>query len=286
MSIGIVSIAIVTTSTCTPPSYAYCGCTYQGGGRLSQAHPLYLIWLYLLYPIPTKVEDVYRKHIQSLRVCYQHYSGVDYDGYFSNGDALSLDEFVTLLSDADLLDNCLTRKEAGHVFVHSQMFVTDEARTPHPAPAPHCTATAPHRTAQHSTAPAPAPAPHHTAPPRNTAPPHTAATPYPSSGEAAEQASSTYTILTMAVLTPPQVKRREKLLNLSFEGFLEALGRLTLFKAMPTASQIVERKMDSPAVFFDRLDSEGEFAGWVSKNAPSYAKEEMAGRSLHEVLDG
>ena len=43
--------------------------------------------------------------------------------------------------------------------------------------------------------------------------------------------------------------------------------------------------MDSPAVFFDRLDSEGEFAGWVSKNAPSYAKEEMAGRSLHEVLD-
>ena len=117
--------------------------TYQGGGRLC-----------LLYSIPTKVEDVYRKHIQSLRVCYQHYSGVDYDGYFSNGDALSLDEFVTLLSDADLLDNCLTRKEAGHVFVHSQMFVTDEARTtaprtaPRTAPQPH-----PHRTAPHRTAP-------------------------------------------------------------------------------------------------------------------------------------
>ena len=171
MSIGIVSIAIVTTSTCTPPSYAYCGCTYQGGGRLSQAHPLYLIWLYLLYPIPTKVEDVYRKHIQSLRVCYQHYSGVDYDGYFSNGDALSLDEFVTLLSDADLLDNCLTRKEAGHVFVHSQMFVTDEARTPHPAPAPapHRTAPAPHRTAQHRTRTRTRTAPHRTTPQHRTA---------------------------------------------------------------------------------------------------------------------
>jgi len=154
-----------------------------------------------------EVEDVFRKHIHSLRVCYKHYSGVDYDGYFSSGDALSLDEFVTLLSEADLLDNCLTRREAGHVFVHSQMFIADE------------------------------------------------------------------------------VKRREKLLNLSFEGFLEALGRLTLFKAMPTASQLVASKVDSPAKFFDLLDSEDEFAGWVSRNAPNYKKEETEGRSLHEVLD-
>ena len=94
--------------------------------------------------IPTKVEDVFRKHIHSLRVCYKHYSGIDYDGHFSSGDALSLDEFVTLLSEADLLDNCLTRQEAGHVFVHSQMFVADEACAC-TAPPHRRTAAPPHR---------------------------------------------------------------------------------------------------------------------------------------------
>ena len=36
----------------------------------------------------------------------------------------------------------------------------------------------------------------------------------------------------------PQVKRRDKLLSLPFESFLEALARLTLVKPKPTASQV------------------------------------------------
>ena len=68
---------------------------------------------YKLYT--SEVENVYRKHDHSLRVCYKHYSGQDYDGYFSSGDALSLDEFVKMLSEARMLDNCLTRTQAAYV---------------------------------------------------------------------------------------------------------------------------------------------------------------------------
>ena len=79
------------------------------------------------------------------------------------------------------------------------------------------------------------------------------------------------------------MKRRDKLLTLPFEGFLEALARLTLIKPMPTASQLVAGKVDTPSKFFDLLDIEDEFTGWVSRNAPDYKKEETGGRCLHEV---
>ena len=79
------------------------------------------------------------------------------------------------------------------------------------------------------------------------------------------------------------MKRRDKLLTLPFESFLEALARLPLVKPMPTASQLVASKVDTPSKFFDLLDTEDEFADWLSRNAPSYKKEETGGRSLHEV---
>ena len=82
-----------------------------------------------------------------------------------------------------------------------------------------------------------------------------------------------------------EVKRREKLLNLTFEGFLEAIARVSLFKAIPTASQLVEKKLQSAADFFDELDLNGGYNEWIAKNAPSWKKEETEGRQLEEVLE-
>lgn len=155
----------------------------------------------------SEVEEVYRKHLPSLRAAFKHYSGRDTQGVSQKGEGISLDEFVKLLSEGELLDSGLTWREAGYAFVHSQMFVADE------------------------------------------------------------------------------VKRREKLLILTFEGFLEALARLTLFKAMPTASQLAESRVHSPADFFDQLDKDGSLAGWVSRNTPHWKTEEKEGTELHEVLD-
>ena len=142
-----------------------------------------------------EVEEVYRKHLPWLRFAFKHYSGRDSQGISQMGELISLDEFVKLCSEGDLLDSGLTRREAGFAFVHSQMFVADEARR-----------TASRISVAHS-------------------PPSRSITCCPT---------------TTAVARPPraQVKRREKLLLLTFEGFLEALARLTLFKAMPTASQV------------------------------------------------
>ena len=135
-----------------------------------------------------EVEEVYRKHLPWLRFAFKHYSGRDSQGISQMGEGMSLDEFVKLCSEGNLLDSGLTRREAGFAFVHSQMFVADEAR----------------RTASRIRCPLPILSHKHPA----THPPCA------------------------------QVKRREKLLLLTFEGFLEALARLTLFKAMPTASQV------------------------------------------------
>ena len=75
-----------------------------------------------------EVEEVYRKHLPWLRFAFKHYSGRDSQGISQMGELISLDEFVKLCSEGDLLDSGLTRREAGFAFVHSQMFVADEAR--------------------------------------------------------------------------------------------------------------------------------------------------------------
>ena len=82
-----------------------------------------------------------------------------------------------------------------------------------------------------------------------------------------------------------EVKRREKLLNLTFEGFLEALARLTCFKALPTASQLVERRVSTVSEYFDKLDDDNGFNDWAESNVPSWKKEETEGRQLEEVLE-
>lgn len=97
--------------------------------------------------------------------------------------------------------------------------------------------------------------------------------------------AAAHAFVSSQMLVTDEVKRRDKLLSLPFESFLEALARLTLVKPIPTASQLVASKVDTPSKFFDLLDTEDEFADWVSRNAPNYKKEETGGRSLHEVLD-
>ena len=90
-----------------------------------------------------EVEKVYRKHLPSLRLAFKHFSGRDSQGISQMGEGMSLDEFVKLCSEGNLLDSGLTRREAGFAFVHSQMFVADEARRiatrfrcPHPPAVP------------------------------------------------------------------------------------------------------------------------------------------------------
>ena len=90
-----------------------------------------------------EVEKVYRKHLPSLRLAFKHFSGRDSQGISQMGEGMSLDEFVKLCSESNLLDSGLTRREAGFAFVHSQMFVADEARRiatrfrcPHPPAVP------------------------------------------------------------------------------------------------------------------------------------------------------
>ena len=87
-----------------------------------------------------------------------------------------------------------------------------------------------------------------------------------------------------------EVKRRGKSMHLSFEGFMEAIARITCFKALPTTKQLLDRqaldkKCRTVADFLSPAQGEGKLAEFASQNAPDWRKEEKEGRHLEEVLE-
>ena len=87
-----------------------------------------------------------------------------------------------------------------------------------------------------------------------------------------------------------EVKRRDKSLHLSFEGFMEAVARVTCFKAIPTTKQLLDRqaldkKCRTVADFLSPAQGEGKLAEFTEQNAPDWRKEEKEGRHLEEVLE-
>merc|ERR1712087_553700 len=67
-----------------------------------------------------------------------------------------------------------------------------------------------------------------------------------------------------------EIKRREKMMNLTFEGFIEALARITCFKALPTSMEVVGRNCGSIAEFMSQLIGEGAYEQWCSNHAPEW----------------
>ena len=82
-----------------------------------------------------------------------------------------------------------------------------------------------------------------------------------------------------------EIKRQTKLLNLDFEGFLEAICRLTCFKPMPSTDELIIENVVTAADFFARRKFEGRYQKWLDKNKLEYNTEEGGGRSLSETVE-
>ena len=82
-----------------------------------------------------------------------------------------------------------------------------------------------------------------------------------------------------------ELKRREKMIHLPFEGFLEALARITLFKPLPTTKQLADAKCKNARDFFALQAEDRILDDYLGANALDWKVEETGGRALHDSLD-
>mmetsp|Transcript_12151 Transcript_12151/g.35940 ORF Transcript_12151/g.35940 Transcript_12151/m.35940 type:complete len:106 (+) Transcript_12151:1917-2234(+) len=70
-----------------------------------------------------------------------------------------------------------------------------------------------------------------------------------------------------------------------FPDFLEALARVTLFKAMPTDTEIEDYGCSETGEYFDRLVKEGALKGWNASHKVDWQVEQEEGREIEDTLD-
>lgn len=94
-----------------------------------------------------------------------------------------------------------------------------------------------------------------------------------------------YCFMWSQMFVADEQKRRAKLLSLGFLDFLEALARVTSFKALPTATQLIDTRSETVSDFMVHLQSEGSFNDFLDRNAPDWQSHQRGGRVLEDVLD-
>jgi len=94
-----------------------------------------------------------------------------------------------------------------------------------------------------------------------------------------------YCFVLSGMFVADEIKRREKLVMLPYESFLEALARVTCFKPLPTTLQMNEAKCATTMEYVEAQQQEGRLNEWCHANAPNWEVEMKEGRHLHEALD-